>query len=135
MDSYEVVLEFQLDQTVDGNVLVNAMQGKARLQHLEIVDVFVFLVGVEFDLVHLHVAYTVNSMQRQDHITVDGVHQLAYDGARADTLNFGHIQLQQVIDPGEQITATLISSCSCSHAQCAIPVREGDFLSRLQQAD
>lgn len=52
-------------------------------------------------------------MRTNDYHTVDGVKDLAEDGSGTDLLNLGNVHLQQIINPIEQILATLIDS-SCS---------------------
>ena len=54
--TYDVVLELELDELLHGNVFVDLVSIEAGLQDLEIVDVFVFLVGVKFDLCQVDVS-------------------------------------------------------------------------------
>ncbi len=57
LKEFKVLLEFQLDQPIHWDILVNAIEGEGGLEDFEVLDELVFLVCVELYLVYCHIAY------------------------------------------------------------------------------
>lgn len=86
LQKLQIVLEPALDQLFHRNLPVDFVPIKHPLQHLVIVEKLVLRLDVELHLAHGHIA-------------VDGVHNLAVDGALAALLHLGDFRLQQLVDP------------------------------------
>lgn len=67
---------------------------ESLLKNLVVFDVFVVMLGSPLDLGH------GNSPG------VNGVDDLAVDGARRALLDLGQLQVEEIVDPSEQLSAT-----------------------------
>lgn len=89
LQKLEVVLKPALDELFDGDLAVDFVAVKHPLQHLVVVEKLVLGLDVELDLAHRYVS-------------VDGVENLAVNGAFAALLDLGDVGDEQFIDPLDQ---------------------------------
>ncbi len=82
-----------LDEFFHFDVFQYAKLGKVLLEDLEVVDVLVIVFGLEIDLSQLDFA----RIKQIKHLTVVG--------AGAQLLYFGEVCVEEVVDPGEEVTA------------------------------
>ena len=75
------------------------------LEDLEVLEVLVFAVGVEFDAGH-------------GHVQEDGVVDLAEGGAGAALFDFGYVELEEAVEPGEQLLPVRVLLLACRPVWC-----------------
>lgn len=89
LEKFQIVLHLAFDESFYRYGAINSVLREDVLEYLEVLQIGVFGVGVEFDPSHRH-------------IIEDTIKDLAKRSSGTTLLDLGHIELEEVIQPGEK---------------------------------
>ncbi len=96
--------------------LLNLLRTKSVLEDFEVGDELIFMLGIHLDANHRDIAYSsgvqtdiVTNMQSRrlvgGRLTIDRVYNLAVGGSCATLFDFGVIDLEELVEPGNKLGA------------------------------